>query len=453
MSANQWAGIMRGDESYAGSPSLLPLPRLRARHHGLRAHHPDPPGPRRRAHPLPRDVQGGRRRPQQQPLRHHARQRRVPRRHRPGPALRRARGHGQRTTRSRATWTSRRLERGVRRVRRRPHPARHDDRHEQLRRRPARLAWRTREASPRSAASYGTPLYLDACRIAENAYFIKLREPGYAEQAVREIVREMCDLADGCTMSAKKDAIVNIGGFLATRDAALARRGEGPAHPHRGLPDLRRPRRPRPRGLAIGMQEAVDEDYLHYRIASTHYLGEHLREAGVPLLWPPGGHAIYLDAARFAPHLQPTSSRASPSPTRCTSVGGVRASRSARLMFGRRDPETGEETAGPRELVRLAIPRRDVHAEPHGLRHRGREPGVRAARVAARLPHRRAGAVPAALLGAARAGQCRSRSPKLRLFGADVVVRRIEWQTSHVQGRQQDHEAAARWQGGRTSPR
>jgi tryptophanase len=203
-----------------------------------------------------------------------------------------------------------------------------------------------------------TPLYLDACRITENAYLIKQREPGYADKTVREIVREMCDLAEGCTMSAKKDAIVNMGGFLATRDAALAQEEKVLLILTEGFPTYGGLSGRDLEALAIGMQEAVDEDYLHYRIASTHYVGQHLRDGGVPLLWPTGGHAIYLDAKRFARHLAPTQYPGVSVANAMYELGGVRACEIGSLMFGSHDPATGEESASPRELVRLAIPRR-----------------------------------------------------------------------------------------------
>jgi tyrosine phenol-lyase len=211
---------------------------------------------------------------------------------------------------------------------------------------------------------HATPLYLDACRITENAYFIKQREPGYGAKTVREIVLEMCALAEGCTMSAKKDAIVNIGGFLATRDAALAREEQDLLILTEGFPTYGGLAGRDLEALAIGMQEAVDEDYLHYRIASTQYVGQHLRDAGVPLLWPPGGHAIYLDAKRFAAHLEPTEYPGVAVAIALYLLGGVRACEIGSLMFGRHDAGTGAETAGPRELVRLAIPRR-VYTQSH----------------------------------------------------------------------------------------
>ena len=211
---------------------------------------------------------------------------------------------------------------------------------------------------------YDTPLYLDACRLTENAYPIKQREPGYAEKTVREIVRQMCDLAEGCTMSAKKDAIVNMGGFLATRDAALAQEHRVLLILTEGFPTYGGLSGRDLEALAIGMQEAVDEDYLHYRITSTRYVGQHLRDAGVPLLWPPGGHAIYLDAKRIAAHLEPTEYPGVAVAIAMYEAGGVRACEIGSLMFGHLDPVTGTETAGPRELVRLAIPRR-VYTQSH----------------------------------------------------------------------------------------
>jgi len=211
---------------------------------------------------------------------------------------------------------------------------------------------------------FDTPLYLDACRITENAFLIKQREAGYGSKSVREIVREICDLADGCTMSAKKDAIVNIGGFLATRDADVAREEKDLLILTEGFPTYGGLAGRDLEALAIGMQEAVDEDYLNYRIASTRYIGQHLRDAGVPILWPPGGHAIYLDAKRFAAHLAPTQYPGVAVAIALYLLGGVRACEIGSLMFGHRDPETGTEVAGPRELVRLAIPRR-VYTQSH----------------------------------------------------------------------------------------
>ena len=211
---------------------------------------------------------------------------------------------------------------------------------------------------------HGVPFYLDACRITENAYLIKQREAGYADVPVAAIVREMCDLADGCTMSAKKDAIVNIGGFLATRDADLARQERDLLILTEGFPTYGGLAGRDLEAIAVGMREALDEDYLHYRITSTRYLGEHLRRAGVPLLWPPGGHAVYLDAGHFAPHLSPTELPGVAITVGLYRVGGVRGVEIGSLMLGSRDPQTGEERPAARELVRLAIPRR-VYTQSH----------------------------------------------------------------------------------------
>ncbi len=211
---------------------------------------------------------------------------------------------------------------------------------------------------------FDKPLYLDACRISENAMFIKMREPGYADKSVREIVREMCDLAHGCTMSAKKDAIVNMGGFLATRDPEVQRQAQSLLILTEGFPTYGGLSGRDLEALAIGMQEGIDEDYLNYRLTSTRYVGQHLRDAGVPLIWPTGGHAIYLDAKRFAPHLAPTELPGVAVSIELYRLGGVRACEIGTLMFGRRDEATGEELAGPRELVRLAIPRR-VYTQSH----------------------------------------------------------------------------------------
>jgi tryptophanase len=227
---------------------------------------------------------------------------------------------------------------------------------------------------------YDRPLYFDACRFAENAWFIKLREPGYADRSVREIVAEMFALADGCTMSAKKDGLVNMGGVLATRDAELAGRLKELLILTEGFPTYGGLSGRDLEALATGLQEVVEEDYLRYRIQSSLYLGERLIELGVPLLRPPGGHAIYLDARRFAPHIPPLQLPGIALTVGLYELGGVRAVEIGTAMFGQRDPQTGEELPGPRELVRLAIPRRtytqshiDYVVEVVGAVHRMRE--------------------------------------------------------------------------------
>jgi tyrosine phenol-lyase len=211
---------------------------------------------------------------------------------------------------------------------------------------------------------FGRPLYLDACRFAENAYFIKLREPGQQRRSVRDIVAAMCACAEGCTMSAKKDGLVNIGGFLATRDPEMARHEKDLLILTEGFPTYGGLAGRDLEAIAVGLEEVVHEDYLQYRITSTRYLGEHLTREGVPILQPPGGHAIYLDALRFAPHLPPLDL---PGISICVDLyvlGGIRAVEIGTAMFGRHDAATGTETAGSRELVRLAIPRR-VYTQSH----------------------------------------------------------------------------------------
>ena len=211
---------------------------------------------------------------------------------------------------------------------------------------------------------HGIPLFLDACRFAENAYLIKLREPGQGSRTAREIAHEMFDLADGATISAKKDGLVNIGGVLLMRDDALA---SGPNDlliltegfvTYGGLAgrDLE--------AMAQGFVEVLDEDYLQYRLRSVAYLGEHLLAAGVPIVEPPGGHAIYIDAAAFCPHIPRSNSPARPSWSRLYRHAGIRAVEIGSVMFGAVDPEIGDSTDPPMELVRLAIPRR-VYTQSH----------------------------------------------------------------------------------------
>jgi tyrosine phenol-lyase len=205
---------------------------------------------------------------------------------------------------------------------------------------------------------YGLPLFLDACRFAENAYFIKLREPGQQQRGVREIVREMFDLADGATISAKKDGLVNIGGLLLLRDKELVRRAdelliltEGYLT-YGGLAgrDLE--------AMAQGFAEVVDEDYLHYRIRSSEYLGEKLLAAGVQIVEPPGGHAIYIDAAAFCPHIPRERFPGQALVCGLYRHAGIRACEIGSVMFG------GGGRLPAMELVRLAIPRR-VYTQSH----------------------------------------------------------------------------------------
>ena len=152
-------------------------------------------------------------------------------------------------------------------------------------------------------SKYGIPLYFDAARFAENAYFIKEREEGYKEKSIKEIVQEMMKYGDGCTMSAKKDGMVNIGGFLCTNNDLMAQKQKDLLILTEGFPTYGGLAGRDLDALAVGLQEALDESYLHYRVSETRYLGEHLTEIGYPILQPPGGHAIYIDAKELLPHI------------------------------------------------------------------------------------------------------------------------------------------------------
>ena len=210
---------------------------------------------------------------------------------------------------------------------------------------------------------FDIPLFLDACRFAENAYFIKRREPGFDAKSVQEIAQEMFSYADGCTMSAKKDGLVNIGGFLAMNDDALAQQcrnlliiTEGFAT-YGGLAgrDLE--------AIAQGLEEVVHEDYLQYRIRSVEYLGERLLAIGIPIVRPPGGHAIYIDAKSFVPHIPPHEFPGQAVVVELFRLGGIRSVEIGSVMFGKYDT-TGKLVPPPMELVRLAIPRR-VYTQSH----------------------------------------------------------------------------------------
>lgn len=211
---------------------------------------------------------------------------------------------------------------------------------------------------------HGIPFYIDACRFAENAYFIKQREAGYADKTPLEIAREMFSYADGCTMSAKKDGLANIGGFLCTNDDALAQQERELLILTEGFPTYGGLAGRDLEAMAIGLREVLDEHYLQYRIRSTWYLGEHIAQAGVPIVQPPGGHAIYIDAGRMLPHIPPLHYPGQSVVVELYRLGGVRCCEIGSVMFAQRDPETGAEQPAPRELVRLAIPRR-VYTQSH----------------------------------------------------------------------------------------
>jgi tyrosine phenol-lyase len=193
------------------------------------------------------------------------------------------------------------------------------------------------------------PLYLDACRFAENAYFIKTREAGYADRSPREIAQEMFSYADGCTMSAKKDGLANIGGFLCTNDDAIARQEENLLILTEGFPTYGGLAGRDLEAIAVGLNEALEEDYLNYRIASTAYLGEHIARAGVPIVQPPGGHAIYIDARAFLPHIPREEFPGVALAVELYLEGGIRSCEIGTLMLGEH---------AKMDLVRLAIPRR-----------------------------------------------------------------------------------------------
>jgi tryptophanase len=202
---------------------------------------------------------------------------------------------------------------------------------------------------------HGIPLYFDACRFAENAYFIKLREPGYAAKTPKQIAQEMFSLGDGCTMSAKKDGMANIGGFLCTNDDILARQEKDLLILTEGYPTYGGLAGRDLEAVAVGLQESLDEDYLRYRIASTAYLGNHIAERGVPIVQPPGGHAIYLDAKAFLPHIPLEQFPGVALAAELYLEGGIRSVEIGSLMFA---------SAAKMELVRLAIPRR-VYTQSH----------------------------------------------------------------------------------------
>jgi tryptophanase len=203
---------------------------------------------------------------------------------------------------------------------------------------------------------YGVPLFLDACRFAENAWFIKEREPGQDERPVPDIVREMASLADGMTMSAKKDGLANIGGWLAMRDDELARRCREVLILTEGFPTYGGLAGRDLEAIAQGLREVVDHDYLRYRIRSTAYLGEALASAGVPVVQPIGGHAVYLDARALLPHIPPLAYPGQSLAVALYEAGGIRSCEIGTVMFGLR-PDGTEEPAAL-DLVRLAIPRR-----------------------------------------------------------------------------------------------
>ena len=243
---------------------------------------------------------------------------------------------------------------------------------------------------------HGVPLVFDACRFAENCWFIQQREPGYANRSIAEIARELFSHGDGCTMSAKKDGLVNIGGFLALKNADWAERITNLLILIEGFPTYGGLAGRDLEAMARGLREVLHEDYLTFRIGQVAHLGEMLDAAGVPIVKPVGGHAVYLDARRFLPHVPPAQFPGQAIVVALYRDHGIRAVEIGSLMFEHADPRTGERVAPALELVRLAIPRR-VYTTEHMryvadsvielYRHRDRLRGLRITYEAPMLRH------------------------------------------------------------------
>jgi len=214
------------------------------------------------------------------------------------------------------------------------------------------------------ATRYGVPVFFDAARFAENAYFIKEREPGYADKSIPEIVREMFSYGDGCTMSAKKDGLVNIGGFLAFNSEEYYRQAVQWGIVYEGFATYGGQAGRDLEALARGLREVVEEDYLENRIGQVHYLAQKLLDLGVPIIEPPGGHGVYLDAQRFLPHIPREQFPAQTLAVELYIEGGIRGVELGSNAFAHRDEKTGEMIYPRLELVRLAIPRR-VYTDRH----------------------------------------------------------------------------------------
>lgn len=215
----------------------------------------------------------------------------------------------------------------------------------------------------RVARQAGIPFYVDACRFAENGHFIKRREAGFENSSALEIAREMFSYADGCTMSAKKDSFANIGGFLCTNDAELAHRERNILILTEGFPTYGGLAGRDLEAIAVGLREVLDEHYLDYRLLSTRYVVERLHKSGIPVVTPAGGHAVYLDARRFLPHIEPLQYPGQALAVELYLEAGIRCVEIGTVMFGA-DPHTGEERPARLDLVRLAIPRR-VYTQSH----------------------------------------------------------------------------------------
>ncbi|MDP9120920.1 MAG: tryptophanase [Acidobacteriota bacterium] len=219
-------------------------------------------------------------------------------------------------------------------------------------------------ATAELCAEFGIPFYIDACRFAENAWFIKQREPGQEGRGVPELVREIFDLAQGCTMSAKKDGLANMGGFIASRDRTLIETIKQRLILIEGFPTYGGLAGRDLEAIAQGLREVLQEDYLRFRIAQIATFGRLLMEAGIPIIRPTGGHAIYIDARTFLPHLPQAEFPAQALAVALYREAAVRGVEIGSVMFGRRDPETGDPVYADLELVRLAVPRR-VYTNSH----------------------------------------------------------------------------------------
>jgi tryptophanase len=244
---------------------------------------------------------------------------------------------------------------------------------------------------------YGVPLLIDACRFAENAWFIREREPGQSGRSIEEIVREVFSLADGCTMSAKKDGLANIGGFLALRDETWVERLKNKLILIEGFPTYGGLAGRDLQAVALGLREVLNEEYLAFRVGQVTAFGEALARDGVPVVEPIGGHAVYIDGRAFAPHLPPEQYPGQGLTVALYREGGVRAVEIGGVMFGKPDPKhPGREILPDLDLVRLAVPRRvytnthleyvadvirGVHRSPQSLR------GIRIVHQASVLRH------------------------------------------------------------------
>lgn len=218
-------------------------------------------------------------------------------------------------------------------------------------------------ATSRILRRHGIPFILDACRFAENAYLIKLREPSERGRSVRDIAREIFRLADGCIVSGKKDGLVNMGGFLALNDDRLAVEARNLLILTEGFPTYGGCAARDLEALAVGLREVLDEDYLEYRLATVRYLAEGLNRTGIPTVQPPGGHAVYIDARRVLPHIPPDEFPGQALACELFLAGGIRSCEIGSVMFGKRRPGGGFRPA-QLELVRLALPRR-VYTQSH----------------------------------------------------------------------------------------